>query len=71
MKNNNKKLCFNTTINQTYETYSSDEYDRHGIDSVMYRKSFKKITDKQFLDIYKQLYFYKKHEMIVHISNYY
>ena len=66
----NKTCIFNLDINKIYQTYSSDEYDRHCIDSVMYKKAYKKITDKEILDIYKQLFIYKKHEMIVHILNF-
>lgn len=64
---NKKKCAFNSVITIN-ETYSSDEYDRHQIDSTLYLKSFNRISMDEWDEIIRQLLYYKKYEMIVHIS---
>jgi hypothetical protein len=65
-----KKHCtFNDGINMTYETYSSDEYDRHCIDSILYQKLYNRISDYEWLLLLSELNTYKKKEMIIHLSN--
>jgi hypothetical protein len=65
---NTKKCKFNSVVT-IHETYSSDEYDRLPIDSILYLKSFNRVSVDEWNDIIKQLLYYKKYEMIVHISS--
>jgi hypothetical protein len=39
-KNVEKKKCSFNNIITTYVTYSSEEYDRHCIDSILYQKMY-------------------------------
>ena len=65
-----KKHCtFNDGINIIYETYSSEEYDRHSIDSILYQKLYNRISDYEWLLLVSELNTYKKKEMIIHLSN--
>lgn len=65
-----KKHCtFNDNINTTYETYSSEEYDRHCIDSILYQKVYNKISDYEWTSLLLELTHYKNKEMVVHLSN--
>lgn len=61
-----KKVKFNLNKNIQYTTYSSDEYSRCPIDSVLYLKSYNKISDTEWKIIMFQLNEYKLNEMIVH-----
>ena len=64
-----KSVKFNLNKNEIFTTYSDDEYDRLPIDSVMYMKCYNKISDYDWLNIFKNLNFYKMCEMIVHKSS--
>lgn len=63
-----KKVRFNDTIN-IHLTYSSSEYDRMSIDSILYRRNYKKVTDEEWEKMMEELLFYKNFEMIVHMFN--
>jgi hypothetical protein len=60
-----KKVTFNLN-NIVYTTYSSEEYDRHIIECVLYRRSYNKISDYEWNKIFIELNNYKTNEMIVH-----
>jgi len=61
-----KRVEFNLNNNKEYSTYSIDEYDRMSIDSAIYQKSYKKISENEWRLIFVKLDMYKKTEMIVH-----
>lgn len=61
-----KHVVFSLEKNTFHETYSSDMYDRSGIDSVLYRKAYNKISDKEWNEIMTSLNKYKAEEMISH-----
>ena len=50
-------------------TYSIDEYPREIIDSVIYRRAYRRISDEEMYEIYISLDIYKLYEMIVHIES--
>jgi hypothetical protein len=52
--------------NETFVTYSSEEYDRFPIDSVLYRKSYNRISNEEWRSIFINLDLYKLYEMRVH-----
>lgn len=60
------RVRFDLSKNEMYETYSTVEYDRLPIDSILYRKCLNKITHRQWRDIIQSLNIYKTTEMIVH-----
>lgn len=61
-----KKLVkFNDNIIK-HVTYSADEYSRHPIDSVLYRRSYNRVSDQEWNNIYVILDIYKLYEMNVH-----
>jgi hypothetical protein len=60
-----KRVEFNLNNNKEYSTYSIDEYDRMSIDSAIYQKSYKKISENEWRLIFVKLDMYKKTEMIV------
>lgn len=49
-----------------YPTYSNDEYPRNSIDSIIYRKSYNKVSESEWNIIFITLDLYKIYEMIVH-----
>ena len=63
-----KKVTFDDNI-VTYTTYSPKEYDRLCIDSILYQKCHKKISDDDWNIIMRDLFLYKTFEMTVHIVN--
>ena len=64
-----KRVCFDEEV-VFYETYSTQEYDRYMIDSILYQRSFNRISDNEWCDILNELLNYKRNEMIVHINTY-
>ena len=64
----NKKVAFNET-NEIYTTYGKSEYDRFQIDSIIYQKSYNKISDTEWNNIHKEVNKYKQCEMVVHINS--
>lgn len=64
-----KSVRFNLDNIQFYDTYSNDEYDRYPIDSVLYLKSYNKISDFDWKKIFYNLNIFKICEMIVHKSS--
>jgi len=62
-------VCFDEEV-VFYETYSTQEYDRYMIDSILYQRSFNRISDNEWCDILNELLNYKRNEMIVHINTY-
>lgn len=63
-----KKVTFNDNI-ITYTTYSSSEYDRFSIDSILYQRCHKRISDQEWNIMLQELFLYKTFEMTVHIVN--
>uniref|UniRef100_A0A6C0DX18 Uncharacterized protein n=1 Tax=viral metagenome TaxID=1070528 RepID=A0A6C0DX18_9ZZZZ len=61
-----KRVQFNIDNISIIETYSSDEYDRSQIDSILYLKCYNRISHIQWQKEKEQLYEYKTKEMIVH-----
>jgi hypothetical protein len=62
-----KSVVFNLDKNETQETYSSDEYDRFQIDSVLYRRGYANlVSDQEWSNIYITLDIYKLYEMKTH-----
>lgn len=61
-----KVVSFNLDKNKIYNTYSILEYDRIPIDSILYLRCYKKISDYEWLKIFENLNYYKTREMIVH-----
>lgn len=60
-----KSVSFNLS-NETFVTYSSQEYDRFQIDSVLYRKNYNRISEEEWRSIFINLDLYKLYEMRVH-----
>ena len=61
-----KKVLFNLDNNQIFDTYTPDEYNRFQIDSVMYRRNWRKVSDQEWHSIYVILDLYKLYDMPVH-----
>lgn len=61
-----KKVKFDDNI-ITYVTYSSIEYDRYCIDSILYQRCYKRISDQEWQDMLNDLFHYKTYDMIVHV----
>jgi len=68
-----KHVTFNLTFNQTYETYSSSEYDRIPIFSQLYcKRRTNQMSDEEWNLELEKINLFKTQEMIVHkksISN--
>lgn len=60
-----KKVSFDLSRNETILTYSESEYDRGQIDSVLYLRSYRRISDEEWSSIYIKLDLYKMYEMPV------
>jgi hypothetical protein len=60
------RVSFNLDKNQTFTTYSHHEYSRDPIDHVLYRRSYRQISDDEFHAIYVNLDLYKLYNMVVH-----
>jgi hypothetical protein len=63
-----KKVSFNSQIN-VIETYGPEEYDRHPIDSILYRKAYKRVSEQEWFNIGIVLDIYKLYEMSVHVDS--
>ncbi len=61
-----KRVQFDSSKNTVHETYSSHEYDRHQIDSVLYQKCYNMISPSEWCEIISELNKYKLVEMLVH-----
>jgi len=59
-------VVFNLDKNETFYTYSNQEYDRMQIDSVMYKRCYNKISNEEWEDLIRELNFYKLNEMQSH-----
>ncbi len=62
-----KRVTFNDKV-YIYSTWSADYYDRHQIDSVMYRKNYNSVTNAEWLNVFKWLHKYKLNDMSTHID---
>jgi hypothetical protein len=62
-----KRVTFSDKV-EVNTTWSSSCYDRHQIDSVLYRKGYNNITNSEWLNIFKWLHKYKLNEMSIHID---
>jgi hypothetical protein len=63
-----KKVSFNNQV-AILDTWSSFEYDRCQIESILYKKSYNRINDSEWVNLYKRLYKFKINEMSVYIDN--
>ncbi len=61
-----KSVSFNENNNKIYITYSSLDYDRFQIDSILYQKGYRRISNEDWINIFILLNKYKCNEMIVH-----
>jgi hypothetical protein len=61
-----KRVTFQLEKNQIHTTYSSEEYDRHVIDSILYMRGYRKVSDEEWSNIFVELNNYKTTQMIVH-----
>lgn len=64
-----KRVSFNNII-ETKITYSSDEYDRYPIDSILYRKAYGRVSNDEFNYCLLMLDLYKIYEMVVHSDSF-
>jgi len=64
-----KKVTFDLNKNKMYNTYSRKEYNRCQIDSTLYLYSYNRISNKEWIDILKELNLFKTQEMRVHIDS--
>ena len=61
-----KRVEFDTNKNVVYSVYSREEYDRWPIDSILYQRSLRRISNTEWQLMIQQLNFYKQTEMVVH-----
>ena len=61
-----KSVQFNLDNTIFYDTYSSEEYDRYPIDSILYLKCYNKVSDFDWINMLENLNLFKICEMIVH-----
>jgi len=61
-----KSVQFNLDNTIFYDTYSSEEYDRYPIDSILYLKCYNKVSDFDWTNMLENLNLFKICEMIVH-----
>jgi hypothetical protein len=61
-----KKVLFNLDNNKIYNTYSRMEYDRYQIDSILFRRGYKRVSDQEWNNVYTLLDIYKLYDMTVH-----
>lgn len=57
---------FDLSKNQTFDMYSNCEYNRYPIDSILYLRCYRKVSDTDWRTIMDNLNYYKTTEMIVH-----
>lgn len=57
-------FCLESNI--THATYSSDEYDRHVIDSILYLKCMNRVPEKEWHAVFQELNEFKLTEMVTH-----
>jgi hypothetical protein len=62
----NRKVSFDLSKNNTFETFSKDEYDRHQIESTLLKKCYNRLTQVEWKTIFQQLNKFKCEEMLVH-----
>lgn len=60
-----KTVRFNDNI-KIFPTYSPDEYPRNCIDSILYQKSYNRISPEEWNTLWVKLDLYKIYEMVVH-----
>ena len=63
---NKKSVSFNLGNNRIITTYSPDEYQRHQIDSILYRRNYRRVSDEEWNRVHVLLDLYKIYEMIIH-----
>ncbi len=61
-----KRVIIEEENNKSYTTYSSIEYDRFQIESIIYMKSYNRITPTEWKKLFIELNEYKLNEMISH-----
>lgn len=63
--NSRRSVKFNDVITE-HTTYSKDEYSRETIDSILQKRSYQRVSDQEWINIYTCLDIYKLYEMNVH-----
>jgi predicted GTPase len=61
-----KQVTFDLDRNSVVETFSSDDYDRRMIDSILVRKCRNQVSFYEWFSVVQELQKYKSQEMIVH-----
>lgn len=51
------------------ETYSSEDYDRLQIESILYRRCYNRVSTADWIQVFVDLDAYKLNEMLVHKSS--
>jgi hypothetical protein len=64
-----KTVKFNLEKNTIHNVYSSDEYDRQQIHSMMYLRLFGKISLIEWTQMLNEINIYKLNEMPVHMDS--
>ena len=64
-----KSVSFDLSKNKVYSAYSKAEYNRMPIDSILYLRCYRKISDVDWNNMLMQLNYYKTNEMLVHIES--
>lgn len=62
----NKKVHFDLSKNKVHSTYSRYDYDRHQIESFIYKMSYKRLSHNDVINMYNELNRFKQTEMPVH-----
>lgn len=65
-KNIMKKVLFNLENNEIFDTYTRDEYSRDPIDSILYQRNWRRVSDQEWNNVYVTLDLYKLYDMPVH-----
>lgn len=64
-----KRVDFDLNKNEIFFVYSINEYDRYPIDSILYLKSYRKISDSEWKLALRKLNNYKLSDMNVHFES--
>lgn len=64
-----KKVTFDLTKSTSHEALSTEEYDRHPIDSLIFRKITNTISHEEWRKELQELHVFRSKEMLVHKSS--
>lgn len=67
MQMEQKQVKFDMNKNEEHITWSSEDYDRTPIDSVLYRKCLGRVSPEEWENVFKDLDAYKATEMNVSV----